>query len=616
MKLIYKRIFLAMGLFAITIFFSGYLVYKTYESLGEDLVRRTALLIGDSINEVLANATDKNLESLTAKEKRTVRRLMRSLTSEAGNIINILLINDKMRILLSNDPAVEGLEYTSSEELANLQGDQPKVITKAWGDSIRVVDVILPLKSEEDYVYGYLRLVLSQKGIQNFFSDISVIFVPLVIVFALLIGFTIYFISRAYTRPLQSIEQMAENLNAGDYDYRINYENKDEFTETFSSINKSLEKVSVLNESYKKAEKRINALLQVVDESIILLDQSKEVISYNEAAVELFQCPLEILFESHFKQVQNMNQELKKLVEHVFEKEEHIRAKEMILWLPDGRDVLARVSSFVFKEEGKLSGILLTIKDQKLINELQRNLQRSMKFGVIANLASSISHEIKNPLSSMAIHAEILNVRMQDLEIENKDVVDKSLEVIQTEVKRLNRIISQFFNLARIKKTDLMLIDVNKIIEDVLTLVSQQAIERNIKVEMDLSDNLERVYGDADQLKQVILNITLNSFQAIHHDGITKIRTLMKPASIVVEIEDNGSGMTPETQERLFELYYTTKHDGGGIGMAICKNIVEAHEGKITFKSVVDKGTTFHIELPRKDKTQQLKASAERNQVK
>jgi signal transduction histidine kinase/HAMP domain-containing protein len=613
MKSIYKRIFLALGLFAIAIFFSGYLIYKTYESLGEDLVRRTALLIGDSINEVLANATDKNLESLTPKEKRTVRRLMRSLTSEAGNIIHILLINDKMRILLSSDKTVEGREYTSSEELANLQGDQPKVISKAWGDSIRVVDVILPLKSEENYVYGYLRLVLSQKGIQNFFSDIFVIFVPLVLVFGLLIGFTIYFISRAYTKPLQSIEQMAENLTAGDFDYRIDYEGKDEFTETFSSINKSLEKVSVLNESYKKAEKRINALLQVVDESIILLDQKKEVISYNEAAVELFQCPLELLFESHFKQVQNMNSELKKLIDMVFEDGQNIRAREMILWLPDGRDVLARVSSFVFKEDDKLSGVLLTIKDQKLINELQRNLQRSMKFGVIANLASSISHEIKNPLSSMAIHAEILNVRFQDMEMENKDVVEKSLDVLQNEVKRLNRIISQFFNLARVKKTDLMLIDINKVVDDVLTLVSQQAIERNIKVEVDLCEPIERIYGDPDQLTQVILNILLNSFQAIHHDGVAKIRTRQNSLSVRIEIEDNGCGMTPETQERLFELYYTTKHDGGGIGMAICKNIVEAHEGTITFESMLDKGTTFCIELPRQDRTQQLKAATNKN---
>jgi len=613
MKSVYKRIFLALGLFAVAIFFSGYLIYKTYEGLGEDLVRRTSLLIGASVSEVLANATDKNLESLTRSEKNTVRRLMRSLTSDEGNIIHILLINDKMRILLSSDRNVEGREYTTPEELANLQGDQPKVITKTWSDSIQVVDVILPLKGEEDYVYGYLRLVLSQRGILTFFSDISQVFIPLAVVLALLISFTIFFIARAYSKPLESIEQMAENLAGGDFNYRINYERKDEFTDTFTRINKSLEKVSILSESYKKAEKRIHALLQVVDESIILLDQKKRITSYNDAAIDLFQCPVQTDFESHFNKIQTINPELKKLVTTVFTREENIHAKEMIIWMPDGSDVLARVSTFVFKEDGQLSGVLFTIKDQKLINELQRNLQRSMKFGVIANLASSISHELKNPLSSMAIHIEILNVRLQELELQNRDVLDKSLTVLQNEVKRLNRIISQFFNLARIKKTDLYLISINSVLEDVLTLVSQQAIERNIKIETDLQDPLEKVYGDPDQLKQVFLNIILNAFQAIHHEGITKIRTRQQSENIIIEIEDTGSGMPADVQDRLFELYFTTKHDGGGIGMAICKNIVEAHEGNITFDSIVDRGTTFRIELPRKDHTKTLKALAKDN---
>jgi nitrogen fixation/metabolism regulation signal transduction histidine kinase len=613
MKFIYKRIFLALGLFAVAIFFSGYLIYKTYENLGEDLVRRTALLMGASVSEVLANAADKNLESLTRSEKNAVRRLMRSLTSEEGNIIHILLINDKMRILLSSDRNVEGREYTSPEELANLQGDQPKVITKTWSDSIQVVDVILPLKGEQDYVYGYLRLVLSQRGILTFFSDFSEIFIPLAIVIALLISFTIFFIARAYSKPLESIELMAENLTAGDFNYRINYERKDEFTDTFTRINKSLEKVSVLSESYKKAEKRIHALLQVVEESIILLDQKKRITSYNDAAIELFQCPVQTDFERHFGKIQTINPELKKLVLNVFQNEENIHAKEMILWMPDGSDVLARVSTFVFKEDGKLNGVLFTIKDQKLINELQRNLQRSMKFGVIANLASSISHELKNPLSSMAIHIEILNVRLKEFDLQNKDVLDKSLNVLQNEVKRLNRIISQFFNLARIKKTDLSLISINTILEEVLTLVSQQAIERNIKIETQLEENLEKVYGDPDQLKQVFLNIILNAFQAIHHEGITRIRTMQKSKNIVIDIEDNGSGMPADVQERLFELYFTTKHDGGGIGMSICKNIIEAHEGNITFESLVDKGTTFHIELPRKDHTKTLKAMARKS---
>ncbi len=610
MKTVYKRIILTLILFIMILTFAGVLIYNTYQDLGKDLIRRTALLIGDSVSDILANAADKDLESLTPGEKRRLRRLMRSLTSEEGNIIHILLISDKMRILLSSDRAVEGREYTSPEELKNLQGNQPKVITKTWDDSIRVVDVILPLMREKNAVHGYLRLVLSQKEIQNVFGDMFYIFVPIGLVMLLLIGFSIYFISRAYTKPLESIEAMAENIAQGDYSYRINYERKDEFTDTFSRIDKSLEQVNVMKESYKKTEKRIHALMQAVDESIILLDAQGDVVGYNEVAVELFQCPVEMLFESHFHQIKQMNTELQALVERSFENERNAFGHELNLWLPDGRNVLARVTTFLLREEHAVSGMLLTIKDQKLLNELQNNLQRSMKFGVIASLASSISHEIKNPLSSMAIHAEILHMRLEDVEMENKEALNKSLEVLQNEVKRLNRIINQFFNLARIKKTDLNAININSVLEDVITLVSQQAIERNIKIDTDFSDGIERIYGDPDQLKQVFLNIVLNAFQAIHNGGTVRMTTRMEGAHLRVEIADDGCGMTPEVQERLFELYFTTKHDGGGIGMAICRNIIEAHDGEIDFESREGAGTTFRISLPRISHTTQLHINA------
>jgi len=108
------------------------------------------------------------------------------------------------------------------------------------------------------------------------------------------------------------------------------------------------------------------------------------------------------------------------------------------------------------------------------------------------------------------------------------------------------------------------------------------------------------------------LNIILNAFQAIHHEGITHIKTTQQSENIIIMIEDNGSGMPADVQDRLFELYFTTKHDGGGIGMSICKNIIEAHEGNITFESLVDRGTTFKIVLPRKDHTKTLKAQAKK----
>ncbi|HID38355.1 MAG TPA: hypothetical protein EYP36_02430 [Calditrichaeota bacterium] len=304
------------------------------------------------------------------------------------------------------------------------------------------------------------------------------------------------------------------------------------------------------------------------------------------------------------------------MIEQAIKEGREIKNKETVIWLPKDNDLLVRVSTQVFQEEGRTTGVLFTFKDVSLFNELEKNLQRSMKFSVIANLASSISHEIKNPLSAMAIHAEILNTRLKNVELEDSEKVQRSLDVLQNEVRRLNRIINQFLNLARIKKTDLSLININTVVNEVLFLIQQQAIERHIRIKTTIDEKLDFIYGDPDQLKQVILNIVLNAFQAIDREGTVYVRTREMNKRIFVEIQDTGKGMPPEVQRRIFEPYFTTKDDGGGIGLSVSKSIMEAHEGRISFETVIGKGTRFILDFPRKDKTTQLHIQALRQAKK
>ncbi|HGY55243.1 MAG TPA: PAS domain-containing protein, partial [Caldithrix abyssi] len=593
-------------IFAVAISISGYYVYQAYRDLNNELIRRTALLLGKAVEETLLNAADKNLEKLSYREKKRLRTLMNSMTTESGSIIHILLINDKMRILLSSDKSIEGHEYKSAQELANLSSQEPRVISKTWEGGINVVDVIIPLRNAEGHIFSYLRLVLSQEEIVNFYDDLGNVFIPITIIFVLLFFFAIYFVSRSYRQPLESIKKMAASLNEGDYSYRINYEQNDEFTDTFLRLNKTIERVGVMSESYKKAEKKIASLLKVVEESIILLDSEGNISSYNEATAKLLHCPDDNDFNNYFRHLQSENQEFRLMIERAVKDEQEYKNKETVICLPDGEDLLVRVSNQVFKEEGRTTGILFTFKDVSLFNELERNLQRSMKFSVIANLASSISHEIKNPLSAMAIHTEILNTRLKNAPIEDSEKVRRSLTVLQNEVRRLNRIINQFLNLARVKKTDLSLININSVVRDVLFLIQQQAIERHIRIEATLDKNIDFIYGDPDQLKQVILNIILNAFHAIDKEGVVYVRTREMNKRIFVEIQDTGKGMPPEVQRRIFEPYFTTREDGGGIGLSVSKSIMEAHEGRISFESFLGEGTKFILDFPRKDKTTQL----------
>ena len=114
---------------------------------------------------------------------------------------------------------------------------------------------------------------------------------------------------------------------------------------------------------------------------------------------------------------------------------------------------------------------------------------------------------------------------------------------------------------------------------------------------------LDTIYGEESQLKQVLLNLILNAFAVMHDGGELVIRTISKNHKFFIEIIDNGQGIPKEIQSKIFDLYFTTKKDGSGIGLSICKNIMEAHEGKLYFKSKVGKGTTFIMEFPAKEKT-------------
>lgn len=609
MKPIYQRLIIIVVIFLIVTTTGAYFLIKSYSDLNTELLQRTALILGNVVEEALLNAADQNLEKLTPSEKTQIRSLMNAMTTETGSIIHILLINDKMTILLSSDKSIEGHKYKSPQELENLTAQQPRVLSKTWNDSTKVFDVIIPLINKENQIFSYLRLILSHSEMISFYRDLSPIFFPIVAIFALLLFFTFYFVSRAYTRPLESLKKVAIQLDSGNFDEKIDYEGKDEYTDTFKVLSDTIKKVGVLSEGYRKAEKRIANMLQVVDESILLLDVHGRVISYNEAAKSLLRCPEDQSFPRYFELIKASSRELSNAISYAVLEGKTIENNEIIIWLPDGADMQLRVSSQISREDGQITGILFTFKDLRLLKDLENNLQRSMQFGVIANLASSISHEIKNPLSSLAMHTDVLSNRIANMPFAGEEKILKSLNVLKSEGKRLNRIFDQFLKLARAKPADLALIRVNSILEDVLVLVQQQAIERNIHIETDLDPNIDFIYGDPDQLKQVFLNLVLNAFQAIGQTGKVILRTRSEHNRIFVDVSDDGKGMTPEVQQRVFDLYFSTKDEGAGVGLAISKNIMQMHDGRISFQSAPGKGSIFTLDFPRKEQTTQTRLS-------
>lgn len=231
------------------------------------------------------------------------------------------------------------------------------------------------------------------------------------------------------------------------------------------------------------------------------------------------------------------------------------------------------------------------------VQQLKETALHSDHLATIAKLAAGIAHEIRNPLTTVKGFIQLLKPYLSD--IGKEEYAQIALE----EIERADDIIYQFLNAAKPQQNKKQQIDANKLVKDIVLLYESEAIIQNIKIDAHYESEKAIVYIDSKQLKQVLINIVKNAIEAICENGVELQGTIHLSIErinnyAVIIIEDNGIGMKEETLQNLYVPFYTTKETGTGIGLSVCKKIIEDHGGKITVKSHANQGTRFRIEIP------------------
>jgi two-component system NtrC family sensor kinase len=229
------------------------------------------------------------------------------------------------------------------------------------------------------------------------------------------------------------------------------------------------------------------------------------------------------------------------------------------------------------------------------LEHAHQQLIRTEKLASIGQLAAGVAHEINNPLGTITIFSHMLMK-----EIEADDPRKEDLQMIIEEASRAKEIVKGLLSFARETVLKPGMINLNSLIEDVLSLIENQSLFFNIKLKKELDPELPTMFVDAAQMKQVFLNIILNGAQAMEGSGELSVRTRFMPDGKTVEIEcsDTGSGISEETLTKLFDPFYTTKEKGTGLGLAIAYGIIDRHGGSIDVRSEMGVGSTFIITLP------------------
>jgi signal transduction histidine kinase len=269
------------------------------------------------------------------------------------------------------------------------------------------------------------------------------------------------------------------------------------------------------------------------------------------------------------------------------------REETMILPTAENTEHKLLASVQVFEERGELAGALLTLRDFESLKRLETQLDYATRLAALSRITSGVAHEVKNPLHAMVLHLELLRAKVDA----GRDP-SKHVEVLTSEVNRLNRVVQTFLDFTRPLQLQTRKYDANELLHEVL-LLAPITPDSNLRVVTYYAPEPVWIEADLDLLKQCLLNIIINACQAMPNGGTLMLATARTPSNQVeITIRDTGEGIPADVREKIFNLYFTTKEKGSGIGLAQAFRAVQMHSGSIECESEVGQGTSFKITLP------------------
>ncbi len=274
-----------------------------------------------------------------------------------------------------------------------------------------------------------------------------------------------------------------------------------------------------------------------------------------------------------------------------------------VVLLEDGRQVelsLDRIGDI--QGTGGHIGTLMTLRDKESALQLEQELEVSRRLAAIGRITAGVGHEVKNPINAMVVHLELLRGKLATAP-DGGDGARRHVEILASEMQRLDRVVQTLADFSRPMELRLKVVDLRDVVATVIDLLWEQMRENNVTVEAEAPREALLVHVDPDLVQQALLNLVLNGVQSMPDGGVVRISLRREQNLAVIQVKDKGTGIQEELLPRIFDLYFTTKKTGSGIGLAMTYRILQMHGGALDVRSATDTdspdhGSVFTIRLP------------------
>jgi signal transduction histidine kinase len=412
-------------------------------------------------------------------------------------------------------------------------------------------------------------------------------------------------------RPLEAISARLEILTraGGEIPERL-LESRDTKNDTMVRVTRTLdrlgEQMRTQEAGYTALQANLNQMLDTLRDGVMLFTADRRAVMVSDAVAYFLGAPLnedhEKLVGMRLEEIFAPDSVLGEAVLEAFAEGGQVSAQAVTL--EDGRQVQFSLDRI---DDG-LSGAgnvttLLTLRDMESVAQLGQEIEVARRLGAIGRLTAGVGHEVKNPINAMVLHLELLRGKLVPGGAEAFGGAQRHVDILAGEMQRLDRVVQTLADFSRPMELHLREHDLRHVVGVVMELTAAEMQENRVVMKVDAPKEPLMVRVDAQLMQQALLNLLLNGMQAMPDGGAMVVRLRRDHQFAVVEVIDEGVGIPPELLPRIFELYFTTKPKGSGIGLAMTYRILQLHGGAMEVRSnadpsSVERGTTFTFRLP------------------
>jgi signal transduction histidine kinase len=516
--------------------------------------------------------------------------MLESVVTDWPMIYDAAIVDNDGKAILHTNADLVGKTVSARPDFQIVQDAKFRRQLRLVYNEPTLYEVRVPLRLNGE-LFGSIRLGISTVFLRSEITPRlkhAVIFSSMSILLALVLAAALSHIALG---PLERISRSLDNVTAGETETLTEEEaGRDEYGLVTLKIAHLGRQMRDAREIFSALKDNVDQIMGNLQDGLMLFTSDSRVVLVSASVERFLGRPRRELLGRTVKEIFTRDSALGALVLDGFQLRNPIAQSEV----ESSNTKRVQVSLDFIQEKGSPIGALLTLRDKESVRRIKDEFEISRQMSLSGRTTRGVAHEVKNPINAIVLHLQLLQSKLRQIDPDTR----RHIDIIGNEIHRLDRVVQILVDFTRPRDLHLEELDLRRLLEDVIMLATPDTEQHGVTVKRSLGTEPLGVKVDPDRMKEAFLNVIINGMQAMPNGGTLSISARRDEDSVVTEIRDQGIGIPHDLQEKIFELYFTTRKGGSGIGLAQTYQALQWHYGSIDFETVEGQGTTFRLRLP------------------